>query len=558
MNAITESAKRLFSSEQGDVAARVGGLDRAVRAGRGRLDDHLLDEAGTIVERAGERLRLSGAHTIVALAGATGSGKSSIFNWLTGLDLAGVGVRRPTTSWALACAWGPEGAGDILEWMGIPARHQVSRMSMLDSSSDDTNLEGLVLLDLPDHDSTEVSHHLEVDRLVTHADLLVWVLDPQKYADAVIHERYLRPLSSHSDVTMVVLNQLDRIPTDQRQAALQDVERLLVADGLVDVPVLGISAVTGEGVDDFKRALAKRIRAKEAVKERLTVDVRTAAERMTAVSGAHPAPGIDESDWVALDETLAQAAGVPVVVAAIEKSTTRRAGLATGWPLARWLGRLRSDPLKRLEVESDISMSSLARSSVPEATKVQRASVEVAVRDLADKSSQGLSPAWVKSVRNASTAHSEDLTDALDQAVVGTDLGVAKPALWWRLVNVLQWALLLAAAGGLGWLVALAFVSFLNLNAPNVPGVVGVPVPTLLLAVGLVFGIALALLSRLAAQSSGRRKAARADRLMRDSIGQVAQSRVIEPIRTELEAYETARSGLATAIGSTHRRSESS
>ena len=36
----------------------------------------------------------------------------------------------------------------------------------------------------------EVLHHLEVDRLVDMADLLVWILDPQEYADAAIHDRY--------------------------------------------------------------------------------------------------------------------------------------------------------------------------------------------------------------------------------------------------------------------------------------------------------------------------------------------------------------------------------
>ena len=73
------------------------------------------------------------------------------------------------------------------------------------------DLDGLVLLDLPDHDSTEVEHHLEVDRLVELADLLVWVLDPQKYADAAIHERYLRRWPAHEAVTLVVLNQIDTL-----------------------------------------------------------------------------------------------------------------------------------------------------------------------------------------------------------------------------------------------------------------------------------------------------------------------------------------------------------
>lgn len=550
VSVISGPSGRLFSTEQGDVASRVDALATAAANARGRLDDTLLADADAIVEQAGSRLRLSSEHTIVALAGATGSGKSSLFNSLTGIELAGVGVRRPTTSWALACAWGPEGSAEILEWLGIPQRHQVSRTSMLDSSSDDTNLEGLVLLDLPDHDSTEVSHHLEVDRLVTHADLLVWILDPQKYADAAVHERYLRPLASHGDVTMVVLNQIDKISTDQWSNALEDVRKLLVEDGLPDVPVLGVSATRGDGVDDLKRALVMRIRDKKSAKERLDSDVGSVAARLAAVSGTTPAVGINEADRSNLDATLAESAGVPVVVDAIEKSTSRRASRSTRWPASRWLGRLRADPLKRLHVKSDPTIDALVRSSVPAPTKVQRASVDVAVRDLADKASSGLAEPWAKAIRDASSSQESDLVDALDQAMARTDLKVTRRSWWWVVVNLLQWVLFAAAVVGLLWLVVLAAMTFMRLDAPSVPSWLGVPAPTLLLVAGVVLGLVVAVLSRVAARRSGRRKARRADALLRDAISEVAQRQVITPMLAELEAYETTRAALATATSS--------
>ena len=53
-------------------------------------------------------------------------------------------------------------------------------------------------------------------------DLLVWVLDPQKYADAVMHDRYLAPLAGHADVMLVVLNQVDRLTAEARAACLAD------------------------------------------------------------------------------------------------------------------------------------------------------------------------------------------------------------------------------------------------------------------------------------------------------------------------------------------------
>ena len=238
---------------------RIEALQSATEAARGRLDDEVVDEAQEVVARAAGRLRLSAEHTVVAIAGATGSGKSSTFNALTGLELAAVGVRRPTTSWATACVWGTEGAQELLEWLGIPPRHQTTRDSMLDSSregsgraADDREMDGVVLLDLPDHDSTEVAHHLEVDRIVKLADLLVWVLDPQKYADAAVHDRYLAPLSGHAGVMLIVLNHIDTVPVDRRPAMIADVRRLLDQDGLAEVPVIAVSARNGDGIPELR------------------------------------------------------------------------------------------------------------------------------------------------------------------------------------------------------------------------------------------------------------------------------------------------------------------
>ena len=95
----------------------------------------------------------------------------------------------------------------------------------IDARREDDAMRGVVLLDLPDHDSTEVSHHLEVDRLVELADLMIWVLDPQKYADAAVHDRYLRPLATHREVMLLILNHVDTVPTERRESMLADIRR---------------------------------------------------------------------------------------------------------------------------------------------------------------------------------------------------------------------------------------------------------------------------------------------------------------------------------------------
>jgi GTPase Era involved in 16S rRNA processing len=544
-----ESDHVLFGSGGGDgLAARIQGLEAALSAAKGHLDDDVLGEAGEVVQRARSRLRLSAEHTIVALAGATGSGKSSLFNRLSDLELAAVGVRRPTTSWAMACAWGPTGAEEILEWLGIPPRHQVSRMSMLDISPDETNMQGLVLLDLPDHDSTEVAHHLEVKRLVSYADLLVWVVDPQKYADAAIHDGYLAPLATHADVMLVVFNHLDEIPVDERESTLTDLRRLLALDGLAEIPLVATSAKTGEGVDDLKRALVKRIRAKRSAADRLTADAATATQRLVVANGMEDPSGLDERRQSALVDVLAEAAGVPVVVEAVEFSAAARRRRSTSWPGTRWLGRFRKDPLAELRLGAGDAEPEDRRSAVPSPTKVQQARVDVAVRDLADDATQGLAPPWSEAVRRATTSDFDDLHDALDKAIASTDLGVTKKPGWIRTLGLIQWLLFLAAVGGAGWAATLAVMN-LSGDAPDAPMIGSVSVPLLLVLVGVVVGICLGFLARLAVDVSARRTAQEASEALHQSIATVAHQRIFAPIESELAAYDATRTALRAALG---------
>ena len=266
------------------VAGRLRALDRIVELGEGRLDDALLAPARELSRRAGERLRLSGTHTVVALAGATGSGKSSLFNALAGAQVSLPGVRRPTTGVAHAVVWDAAGAGPLLDWLEIPRRHALEPQD---------DLRGLVLLDLPDHDSTDVAHRLEVDRLVGLVDVLVWVLDPQKYADAAIHDRYLRPLARHGDVMVVVLNQVDRLAATDVPDAVADVRRLLADDGLPDVPVLAVSATVGTGLDRLRDVLTGAVAAHRAALRRIAADLDTVSATLADMVGG---PARDDVD----------------------------------------------------------------------------------------------------------------------------------------------------------------------------------------------------------------------------------------------------------------------
>ncbi len=547
MTSLLEGARQLVTRGT-DIGARIEGLEAAAAAGRGRLDDAVLDQAETIAARAAGRLKLSADHTVVAIAGATGSGKSSTFNALTGLELSSIGVRRPTTSWATACVWGSAGAEELLEWLGIPPRHQTMRDSMLDTRHADRELEGVVLMDLPDHDSTEVSHHLEVDRLVLLADLLVWVLDPQKYADAAVHDRYLAPLASHAGVMVIVLNHIDTVPDDRRQAMVDDVRRLLDLDGLAASPVFAVSARDGIGVDELRAEIASRVTDKKLTRQRIEADLRAAAGALDEASGEGKPRELSRKRVAELETALADAAGVPIVVDAVERSTRLRARRATTWPVVSLLSRFRSDPLKRVDLElgdAGAALSGSRRRQLPETTPVQRARVDTEVRALADDASAGLGAPWVESVRRASTSRTAELGDRLDGALAGTDLGVAKLPVWAGLVRVLQWLLILTALGGAVWTAVLAAGGSLSDEEYQLAGL---PIPLLMLVGGVVLGIVVALVCRVLVGGTARSRAAAAEERLHDAVHEVAHELVVAPVSAELAAYSEVRAGLATAL----------
>jgi hypothetical protein len=176
-----------------------------------------------------------------------------------------------------------EGAAPLLDWLGVQRRHRYARASALDEG--EASLTGMLLLDLPDHDSVVTGSAALVDRLVKLADMLVWVLDPLKYADASVHRRYLIPLAGHAAVTMVVLNQVDTLSPDQAADCESDLRRLLDAEGLTETQVLVTSATTGAGLNQLRRALAGAVAARRAATDRTTADIDAMLERFAVYAG---------------------------------------------------------------------------------------------------------------------------------------------------------------------------------------------------------------------------------------------------------------------------------
>jgi GTP-binding protein EngB required for normal cell division len=570
-----------------DLGDRTTALETAVRAAEGRIEPDLLDEARAVATRARERGGLSAEHTVVALAGATGSGKSSVLNAVAGVAVAQPGVRRPTTSHPMAAVWGP-GADPLLDWLEVGRRHQVGA-----PSSDETpapprrrtpvgDNSGLVLLDLPDHDSIVTEHRMRAERLVQRADLLVWVVDPQKYADAALHEGFLRPLAGRAEVVVVALNQADRLTPDETSAMLADLKRLVAQDGLEGARVLAVSAKTGQGMDELRGLLAKAAARREAATARLAADERAVAQKIVDRCGTPPPSRQGNQAKGDLVAALEAAAGVPTVVDAVRASARRDARAATGWPLTRWVGRLRKDPLRRLglrtadrEHRAPSGRDDLVRTSLPTARPAVRSAAASAVRRYVEEVTRGAADPWVLAARSRGQAGIDKLPDALDQAVATTRVEAARRPVWWSLVNTVQWTLIAVVVAGLLWLLGLFGFAYLQLPPPPTPvltlptwsgeGIVfpgapgsggddglgvdpfRIPWPTLMVLGGLALGLLLALVCRVFGTLGARRRAIGARRRLRQSVGVVADELVRTPVGDELARLASCRTAATVA-----------
>ncbi|WP_417194022.1 GTPase [Streptomyces stelliscabiei] len=520
----------------GRLRSRLDALRELVGQSRTRLDSTTLAEAGRVLDEAAARRRLSGQHTVVAIAGATGSGKSMLFNSLAGVTISETGVRRPTTAAPIACSWS-DGAASLIDRLGIPGR---LRRRPCQSPEAEAQLRGLVLVDLPDHDSAAVQHREQVDRILALVDAVIWVVDPEKYADAILHERYLRPLAGHAEVMFVVLNQVDRLPGEAAHQVLDDLRRLLDEDGIAlgehgepGATVLALSALTGDGVGELRESLGQFVAERGAPARRVRADLDAAAARLWPVYANQRRTGLSERARDEFAARLADAVGATAAGEAAERVWLRHANRACGTPwlrLWRWYQDRSEPPTGRLALAAPVD---------EEATARQR--VEHAVRTVAERAAAGLPTPWAQAVREAAVRGAQGLPEALDELAVRVGAPTGRPPRpgWWPAAVLAQASMtLLQVVGGL-WLLG----QIIGFMAPNL----GVPV--LLMVIGIVGGPAVEWGCRLAARGPARRYGQEAERRLREAAAGCGRALVLDPVAAELLRYREVREQYGRVLG---------
>ena len=595
-------------------ARSVASLKDAISYGEGRVPETVLLDAAETLERLSQRRELSTEHTVIGFFGATGSGKSTLFNAIAGQNIALSAPTRPTTSTVQAAIWEAEGSEELLDWLGIDKRvyPQTQALAAEGEATEGnetggnnkagggvaapnavtepapglfnrirravggrgemrTRTGGLILLDMPDFDSVTTTNRDLAARMMRYVDVLVWVVDPQKYADAVIHRDFMVPLAASGAQALCVLNQADKLAPAEVPAVLASLTRLLQAEGteahLLAAPI-AVSARTGEGVDVLRDLLAQVAAAKSLSRQRTDAQLHATASQLrtyaggegTVLAGAYALEA--EQKLVKACYTSSQA---EQVLQAATASYRRAAGQHTGWILTRWMSRLKADPLRRLHLGQQEETKStskaeksagmlgsdsenapeLVASSLPPLSAAQKAGMANAVRQYSKQMAARIDEPWKRSMKEAALSREAELPELLERDMVRIDYGLGRTRAPWVIFNALQWIALLSALVGVGWLTLISGMAYLQIQLPPAPTPEGspVPLPTLLLLLGILLGIASAGVGRLLTTMGSRYYARKLRGRLQTGVEKAVQSCVVAPVQQEakrLNAYRKA------------------
>ena len=509
---------------KGTVASAASELDQICTLASPDIDEATLSRIRQLIDITSERSEIDPTWCVIGMLGGTGAGKSSLVNALSGGEVVTAGVRRPTTN--EPCAVLPVGRAprELLGWLGVARRVEAPRALPGDT----------VVIDMPDIDSIETGHADIAERLALRVDALVVVVNPQKYADARLHDEWLARLrSSHASVT-VVLTHIDTVGAAEREAIERDLRRLLCERGMEDTTVLSVASTTGEGMPALVKHLSKETERVSRQAARARQGLREAAVLIRDAVGIDGTVRGIETDGMASDlcSAAADLAGAPIIAEAVAASTMRAGRRAGGWLPLRWIARLGADPLRRLHLDEDSRVEGATTPTLPTRSPSDEASFVNAVRREVGEHSSGRPPAWRARLVERALAGARDVPAAAHREVADNmRVATGAPAAA-RLLGGLQmlaWVVCLVGAAWIG-LVHLGRAVLIDLQ---VPALGPVPTPTALVCVSLLVTVILAGINRGVSRWAADRRRRAVIRDLRGLCRDEVERAVVAPVRAE-------------------------
>jgi hypothetical protein len=519
-----------------NLQACLAHLDEAVAAASSLGLD--TSAAAAVREIARTRLGFPSDVYVLALAGGTGVGKSTLLNAIAGEEVSPAGARRPTT--ADPIAWVPADRrhelAELLTWLGV-TRVREHRAE---------DLGHLAVLDLPDFDSIAPTHRERVDALLPRVDAVAWVVDPEKYKDEIMHGGYLRAHAPRLRQQLVVLNRSDLLSASDATRVSDDMRTQLRREGLADIGVGVTHARDGAaGIVELRRWLDSGVEAKRVVASRVAADAHEAVRELATRAGVadgDATPLIDPGRRERAQGAVARGVLALVDIAGLERQAVAATRLAARPRGAGPFGLLTSWVYR---------LTGRARASADPAGYVRRwqlrGSLAPAVEPLRELIATTL-PTVPTSVRGALATLStpaifeQRLADGIDTALAtrAAEFRVPTSAVW-SVIGLAQYAVTAVLIFCALWFASLFLIHDAPVGSVDVPYLGAMPTPVVLLAATLLVGFLLAQALRLHAGWLGRRWARRiGERITRE-----VRERIADSLLLPIERFDAAREQLA-------------
>lgn len=461
--------------------------------------------------------------TVIAVAGPSGTGKSTVVNTLARRNsLVPTGMHRPTTTELVAYVDAEVTAAPFLELSGIPRSVSVefctTRSNPLRDSlgmvgeghqvrSALTQCGHPIVVEVPD---TLLVPELTsaASQVLETADLILWTTDSQKYADAAFHSR-ISAFPRHPN-SYFVLTHTEGLTESQLQTLNQGLAAIAERIG-VSPEILQISLYDESSLARFRETVAELSHAPEArwrgeqaaihhaatkLGQDLELDVtgELSTQPVQAPSVASP-PSPAETKLV---DQVTQVSGLSAVEANFSKQYLRAGGFWTLWPVLNWLAGIKplahvnqdnsatpgepkadkpvgpsADPSP--EQTADESATPAVADSTPDLPsvapqadslnrffpRVNVAGITSAARTYTATASAHRPSKWVDFAQLKAVELSGNLVSALNLALESWKFPARPARTWWRIWRLGHWFWLAALVVGLLWSLV-AGVAFLG------------------------------------------------------------------------------------------------
>ncbi len=179
--------------------------------------------------------RPGGIPPLLAILGGTGTGKSTLLNRLLNADVAAASFRRTFTAGPIAVA--SNESNIPTKWLGVPhltlasaqlpARGQLDQLMIVVAPSELTAR--ITLIDTPDLDGDQPTHHAQADRVFRWADAVLFLVTPEKYQMTELLP-YYRLAQRYGVPSLHVMNKAEE------HAAVADYQQQIGADQIFAIP----------------------------------------------------------------------------------------------------------------------------------------------------------------------------------------------------------------------------------------------------------------------------------------------------------------------------------